>query len=85
LIDLSVAPEPHVYLKIYSGTISEQGHTQYHDCRICAAKLAREQADNDPDSAGDCSDAFLVFEACTFFAPEGWSRCTSSPAGKSYP
>ena len=49
LIDLSVAIEPHVYLRIYSGDISEQGHAQYYGCRICGAKLLREQKLSDPD------------------------------------
>ncbi len=49
LIDLSVAIEPHVYLRIYSGKIWEQGHTQYYDCLRCGAKLLREQTHSDPD------------------------------------
>jgi len=50
LIDLSVAIEPHVYLGIYGGNISEQAHAQYYDCRICGAKLLREQKLGDNDT-----------------------------------
>lgn len=48
LIDVSVAIEPHLYLEIYGGTISEHGHTQYYDCRKCGAELVRKQMDSDP-------------------------------------
>jgi hypothetical protein len=48
LIHSSVAIEPHVALRIHTTKVTEQGDTQYYDCRTCGAKLVREQKYNDP-------------------------------------
>lgn len=49
LVDLPVAIEPHAHLRIFSGNISELGHTQYYECRTCGARLFREQMPSNQD------------------------------------
>ena len=49
LIGSLVAIEPHVHLRIFSGNISERGHTEYYECLTCGAKLSREQKPGAPD------------------------------------